>query len=86
VKNSDELIQLKIIYDKNLEEIEIFLETDKTNKDMELDEFKKEIKLFWERADVWNQAWHNAIYSEAKLNKDFDKFRFVVTRLVMGEE
>ncbi|WP_375199571.1 hypothetical protein [Bacillus sp. RS11] len=86
MENSDELIQLKITYDKNLEEIEIFLETDKTYKDMEVDEFQKEIKLFWERAGVWNKAWHNAIYSEAKLNKDFYKFRVVVTRLVMGEE
>lgn len=53
---------------------------------MELDEFQKEIKLFWERADVWNQAGHNAIYSKEKLNKDFDKLRAIVTRLVIGEE
>lgn len=86
MKNSDELIELKITYDKNLEEVERFLEAGKTYKDMELDEYQKEIKLFWERAEVWNQAWYNAIYSEAKLNKDFDKFRLVVQRLVMGEE
>lgn len=56
MKKGNELIQLKITYDKNLEEIEIFLETGKTK-----------IKLFWKRAEVWNLAWYNAIYSEAKL-------------------
>lgn len=37
MKNSDELIELKITYDKNLEEVERFLDAGKTYKDMDIE-------------------------------------------------
>lgn len=78
-----DLIQLKEKYDNALKELSEFLDGSKTYKDMTVEEFKQEVRLFWERSDIWRQALENGIYSKVKLDEDFELFKMHANRLLL---
>lgn len=78
-----DLIRLKEKYDNALKELSEFLNSSKTYKDMTIDGFKQEVRLFWERSDIWRQALVKGIYSKEKLDEDFELFKMHANRLLL---
>lgn len=78
-----DLSQLKENYDNALKDLSEFIEGGKTYKEMTVEEFKQEVRLFWERSDLWKQALENGIYSKEKLDEDFKLIKIHAKRLLL---
>lgn len=79
-KDRYELIEL---YENTIKELHILLEEGKTWEDYALEEYKDEIRRFWKISDVWGKAWKTKIYSEERLNKDFEAISTFAKRLLL---
>jgi hypothetical protein len=85
--NQLDLEEIKKLYDDTFKELTVFLETGKTFKEIaSVEEFKVEVKKFWERSGVWQSAWENSIYPEIELNRDFEKIRLNAKRLLFDQQ
>jgi len=82
-KNELDSIKLKVIYDSEMNELSEFIESGKTYKDLTVEEFKEEVKLFWKRGDIWKKALENSIYPNEKLDEDFNKIRIHAKSLLL---
>ncbi|WHY86312.1 hypothetical protein QNH39_27735 [Neobacillus novalis] len=60
-----------------------FLESGRTYKDMTVEEFKTEVNRFWERCDIWKEAFDHHTYCQEKLETDFKKVRLQAKRLLL---
>jgi hypothetical protein len=76
------LVNLREEYDQAFASLDVFLETGRTYEGMSVEEFKEEVSKFWKRCDIWKAALENSVYSEEKLNADFDKVRLQMKRLL----
>jgi hypothetical protein len=74
---------LKQLYEQTFEELLVFIEQGTTWRDYSMEEFKEEVKSFWERSDIWKRAWEMKLYSEEKLNQDFEIIRLNAKRLLL---
>lgn len=74
---------LKEIYTEAFAELDTFLGSGKTYKDMTVDQFKEEVRLFWERTEIWKKALEQSVFSEEKLEADFEKVRLQAKRLLL---
>lgn len=79
-KNQNELIEL---YEDTIKGLCILLEEGKTWEDYSLEEYKDEIRRFWKISNIWEQAWKTKLYSEEKLNKDFEEIQTFAKRLLL---
>lgn len=75
--------ELKQLYEETIEELLVFLEQGETWRDYSVEEFKEEVKRFWERSDIWKRAWEMKLYSEERLNKDYEIIRMNAKRLLL---
>lgn len=78
-----DLNRLKENYDNALKDLSEFIESGKTYKEMTVEEFKQEVRLFWERSDIWKQALEKGIFSKEKLDEDFKLFKMHAKRLLL---
>ncbi|WP_175638337.1 hypothetical protein [Metabacillus schmidteae] len=81
--NEIKLKQLKENYENALKELSEFIESGKTYKDMTIPDFKEQVRLFWERSDLWKQALEQGIYSKEKLDEDFKLLKMHAKRLLL---
>ncbi|WP_071396624.1 hypothetical protein [Bacillus tuaregi] len=81
-KNNDQ-DELKQLYEETFRELQAYLEEGKVWKDYSVEEFKEEVKKFWERSDVWKKAWEMKIFSEEKLDRDFEIIRMNAKLLLL---
>lgn len=77
------LIPIKENYDSALKGFSEFIESGKTYKEMTVEEFKQEVRLFWERSEIWKQVLEKGIFSKEKLVEDIKLFKMQVKRLLI---
>lgn len=82
VPNNDQ-VELKHLYDKTFADLKVFLEEKETWRDYSLEQFREKVKLFSGISDIWRKAWEWKIYSEEKLNQDFELLRIFSKRLLL---
>lgn len=66
-----------------LEDLEAFLQSEITHKDMTVEQFQHESKVFWERTEIWKKAYEQELYPKAKLDEDFSRIRLQAKRLLL---
>lgn len=74
---------LKEIYNEAFAELDGFLGRGKTYKDMTVEQFKEEVREFWERTEIWNTAVEQSVYNREKLDSDFEKVRMQAKRILL---
>ena len=79
-KYQNELIEL---YEDTIKELCNLLDEGKTWEDYSLEEYKDEIRRFWKISDIWEKAWETKLYSEERLNKDFEGIQTFAERLLL---
>jgi hypothetical protein len=74
---------LKERYDSMLEDLEAFLQTETSYKDLTVEQFQNESKLFWERTGIWELAYAQELYPKEKLDEDFSRIKLHAKRLLL---
>ncbi|MGJ9458522.1 hypothetical protein [Oceanobacillus sp. CF4.6] len=77
---NDEFVQIKQLYDKTISDLE---QEERTYKDLTVEEYKEEVKLFWMRTEIWEKARAIDLYSEKKLEKDFKEIKMSAKELLL---
>lgn len=81
--NELKLKQLREDYENALKDLSEFIESGKTYQDITVPEFKEQVRLFWDRSDIWKQVLEQGIYSREKLDEDFKLFKMHAKRLLL---
>lgn len=82
VHNSDH-DKLKQLYDKTIADLKVYLEKEETWRDYSLEQFQEKVKVFWDISDIWKNGMACKIYSEERLDQDFELLRIFAKRLLL---